>query len=105
MTSRPYRQVHLDFHTAPECTVGNRFDPEVFAQTVKEARIESLTVFSKCHHGYSYYPTTLGTMHPGLQFDLLGQQIEALRGEVAEADEDIALMQDFLARAQRGIVR
>ncbi|MCZ7540932.1 MAG: beta-galactosidase trimerization domain-containing protein [Anaerolineae bacterium] len=78
MNTRPYRQVHLDFHTAPECVVGDRFDPDAFAQTVKDARIESLTVFSKCHHGYSYYPTALGTQHPGLKFDLLGQQIEAL---------------------------
>ncbi|MBK6615945.1 acyl-ACP--UDP-N-acetylglucosamine O-acyltransferase [Ottowia sp.] len=41
----------------------------------------------------------------GLTLEAARQQIEALRGEVAEADEDIALMQDFLARAQRGIVR
>lgn len=100
MTSRPYRQVHLDFHTAPECTVGNRFDPEVFAQTVKEARIESLTVFSKCHHGYSYYPTTLGTMHPGLQFDLLGQQIEALHAAGVQCPIYYSIRWDELAGQQ-----
>ncbi|MDO5625901.1 MAG: acyl-ACP--UDP-N-acetylglucosamine O-acyltransferase [Pseudomonadota bacterium] len=33
------------------------------------------------------------------------QQIDALRGEVPEADADIALMQDFLTSATRGIVR
>ncbi|HNN32571.1 MAG TPA: acyl-ACP--UDP-N-acetylglucosamine O-acyltransferase [Ottowia sp.] len=41
----------------------------------------------------------------GLTLDAAREQIEALRGELAEADADIALMQDFLATASRGIVR
>ncbi len=41
----------------------------------------------------------------GLTLEAARQQIEALRGEVVEADADIALMQAFLASATRGIVR
>ena len=41
----------------------------------------------------------------GLTLDAARQQIDALRGEVAEADADIALMQGFLSSAARGIVR
>ncbi|MBN8558081.1 MAG: acyl-ACP--UDP-N-acetylglucosamine O-acyltransferase [Burkholderiales bacterium] len=41
----------------------------------------------------------------GLTLDAARDQIEALRGELADADADIALMQDFLATASRGIVR
>ena len=41
----------------------------------------------------------------GLTLESARQQIEALRGELPEADMDIALMQDFLASASRGIVR
>ena len=41
----------------------------------------------------------------GLTLDAARKQIEALRGELADADADIALMQDFLATASRGIVR
>ena len=41
----------------------------------------------------------------GLTLEAARQQIDALRGEVADADADIALMQDFLATATRGIVR
>ena len=41
----------------------------------------------------------------GLTLDAARQQIDALRGEVPEADTDIALMQTFLAQASRGIVR
>ena len=41
----------------------------------------------------------------GLTLEAARQQIDALRGEVAEADADIALMQGFLSSATRGIVR
>lgn len=41
----------------------------------------------------------------GLTLATAREQIEALRGEVFEADADIALMQDFLTHAARGIVR
>ena len=41
----------------------------------------------------------------GLTLEAARQKIDALRGELADADADIALMQDFLASASRGIVR
>jgi UDP-N-acetylglucosamine acyltransferase len=41
----------------------------------------------------------------GLTLEAALEQIEALRGEVEEADADVALMQEFLASARRGIVR
>ena len=75
-----FRQIHLDFHTSPHIPdVGAEFDAEEFARTLAEGRVNWVTLFAKCHHGMSYYPTKVGTMHPGLQFDLLGQQIEACR--------------------------
>ncbi|MBE2240162.1 MAG: beta-galactosidase trimerization domain-containing protein [Caldilineaceae bacterium] len=81
MNAQPlrYRQIHLDFHTSPACTdVGVDFDADRFARTLQEARVNAINIFAKCHHGYSYYPTKVGTVHPGLQIDLLGGQIEAL---------------------------
>ena len=75
------RQVHLDFHTPGNVPdVGKDFDAARFAETVRAGHVDSMTVFSRCHHGYSYHPTEVGTMHPGLGFDLLGAQIEALHG-------------------------
>ena len=41
----------------------------------------------------------------GLTLDAARQQIDALRGEVAGAGADIAVMQGFLSSAARGIVR
>ncbi|HXT36028.1 MAG TPA: alpha-amylase family protein [Chloroflexota bacterium] len=74
----PFRQVHLDFHTSPLIpSVGEDFDAEEFARTLQEAHIESVTCFATCHHGLSYYPTRVGTVHPHLKRDLLGEQVEA----------------------------
>ena len=81
--SRHLRQVHLDFHTSPHIPdVGCEFDAKVFAATMKAARVNSVTVFAKCHHGMCYYPTKTGVSHPALGGrDLLGEQIEALHRE------------------------
>ena len=47
--------VHLDFHTSPDIEgVGARFSKEKFTKTIKDAKIDSMTVFAKCHHGYTY---------------------------------------------------
>ncbi|MBM4040200.1 MAG: beta-galactosidase [Planctomycetes bacterium] len=73
-----FRQVHLDFHTSEHIPgVGARFDPEQFVAMLKRGRVNSINVFSKCHHGWSYHPTQVGAMHPSLTFDLLGAMIEA----------------------------
>ncbi|GAA1941309.1 alpha-L-fucosidase [Kitasatospora viridis] len=77
----PRRTVHLDFHTAPEIPdVGRDFDPTEFARTFREANVDSVTVFAKCHHGRLYYSTERPERHPGLSpdLDLLSAQIEAL---------------------------
>ncbi len=74
------RQVHLDFHTSGSIPkVGSRFDKKKFQQTLLDAHINSITCFSCCHHGWSYHPTKAGKMHPNLEFDLLGAQIEACK--------------------------
>jgi hypothetical protein len=77
------RQIHLDFHTSPFIPdVGCEFDAQEFARTMKKARVNSVTVFAKCHHGMCYYPTTTGVSHPAIaDRDLLGEQIEALHKE------------------------
>ncbi len=72
------RCVHLDFHMSPEIPgIGKHFSKENFQKALKEAKVESITVFAKCHNGYCYYPTKVGTMNPNLDFDLTGAWIEA----------------------------
>ena len=66
-----YRQIHLDFHTSERIPgIGSRFDPESFGRTFAEANVDSVTIFAKCHHGWSYHPTKVGKQHPNLDFDL-----------------------------------
>lgn len=94
------RQIHLDFHTSPHIPdVASEFDAREFARTFKRAHVNSVTVFAKCHHGMSYYPTKTGTRHPALRGrDLLGEMVEALHHEGIRApiyttvawEEDVA---------------
>ncbi|MNO42834.1 Beta-galactosidase GanA [compost metagenome] len=73
-----FRQVHLDYHTSEAITpVGARFDKKQFQEMLKLGNVDSVTVFSKCHHGWAYHPSEANEIHPGLSFDLLGAQIEA----------------------------
>lgn len=75
-----FRQIHLDFHTSGLIPgIGSRFNGPAFAKAFKDAHVDSVNLFAKCHHGYSYHPTTVGAEHPHLEIDLLGQQIEALQ--------------------------
>ncbi len=74
------RQVHLDFHTSENISgIGERFSKKQFQDALKLGHVESITVFSKCHHGWSYHPTKANVMHPHLKFDLLKAQIEAAK--------------------------
>ncbi len=76
----PTRQVHLDFHTSEYIPdIGKRFDKKQFQQALKTGHVNSINIFAKGHHGWSYYPTKVGNMHPKLDFDLLKAQIAACR--------------------------
>ena len=76
----PYRQIHLDFHTNAEIPgIGECFDREEFAKTLRDGHVNSINLFAKCHHGMYYYPTKIGTMHPALTFDLFGEQVRLCR--------------------------
>lgn len=80
------RCVHLDFHTSPHIErVGERFDREKFIKTVRDANVELMTVFAKCHHGYTYYPSKIAPMHPALKFNLLKEEIDAIHEAGAKA--------------------
>ncbi len=86
MAILPFRQVHLDFHTSPDIPdVGIDFDAAQFVRTLKAAAVNSVTIFARCHHGLSYYPTKVGTAHPSLRRDLLGEMIEACHKEGIQA--------------------
>ncbi len=73
-----FRQVHLDFHTSEKIPgVGSEFNADEFVETLKRAHVNSVTLFSRCHHGMIYHETRFPAKHPHLTCDLLALQIEA----------------------------
>ncbi|ETT56387.1 hypothetical protein C162_01769 [Paenibacillus sp. FSL R7-269] len=73
-----FRQVHLDFHTSEAIPgIGRDFSRAQFQSMLRTGHVDSVTVFSKCHHGWAYHPSEANEMHPELTFDLLGEMIEA----------------------------
>ena len=81
----PTRQIHLDFHTSEHIPgVGSRFSKCQFQEALQIGHVNGINIFGKGHHGWSYYPTKAGNVHPalrvdpqGVEMDLLGAQIEA----------------------------
>ncbi|WP_448540461.1 beta-galactosidase trimerization domain-containing protein [Roseiflexus sp.] len=77
---RPWRKIHLDFHNSHHIPrIGERFNPDEFGDRLRAAHVDAIVVFAKDMHGYFYYPTAYGPVHPGLSFDMLGMQVEACR--------------------------
>jgi hypothetical protein len=96
-----FRQVHLDFHTSPLITdVAVDFDASAFVQTLKDAHVNSINIFAKCHHGMAYYPSKVGPVHPGLKIDLLGEMIAACHKADILTPAYITIMWDQYAAEQ-----
>lgn len=73
-----FRQVHLDFHTSEKIPgVGSEFNANEFVEALKRAHVNSVTLFSRCHHGWIYHETRFPNKHPHLTCDLLALQIES----------------------------
>jgi hypothetical protein len=80
LPQRPWRKVHLDFHNSHHVPrIGEKFDANEFGDRLSAANVNAIVVFAKDMHGYFYYPSRFGPVHPGLDFDLLGAQVEACR--------------------------
>ncbi|MFN3401169.1 MAG: alpha-amylase family protein, partial [Ferrovibrio sp.] len=97
-TNKPirYRQIHLDFHTSEHIPgIGAAFDPDQFVGTLQAANVDSITIFAKCHHGWSYYPTKVGAPHPNLvRPDLMGDMVRALAAADIESPIYISVQWD-----------
>ncbi len=95
-----FRQVHLDFHTSELIPgIGARFEPERFADTLAAAHVNSITCFSKCHHGMIYHDTRFEARHPHLAVDLLHLQIEACHARGIRVPIYISVgLDEFMAR-------
>lgn len=79
----PFKHIHLDFHTSPHIpNVAMDFDAEEFARTLYEAKVDSINLFARDHHGLIYFDSKIHPerVHPHLtNRNLLRDQIEACR--------------------------
>ena len=74
----PWTKVHLDFHNSQHTPkIGAKFNANEWGDCLVDGNLQSIVVFAKDMHGYFYYPTKYGPVHPGLSFDLLGEQVKA----------------------------
>lgn len=77
LTGVPWTKIHQDFHNSQYVpSIGGRFDAVEYGDTLERASIDIMMVFAKDMHGYFYYPSRFGPVHPGLEFDLMQAQIE-----------------------------
>lgn len=95
-TPMRFRQIHLDFHTSEHIAgIGADFDAGEFVATLRAAHVDSITIFAKCHHGWSYYPTRVGAPHPQLaRPDLMGDMVRALNAADIECPIYISVQWD-----------
>ena len=96
-----FRQVHLDFHTSEQIPgIGSEFDTDEWIDTLKRAHVNSITVFSRCHHGMIYHDTRFPARHPHLTCNLLAKQIEACHSNDIRCPIYISVgLDEFMARA------
>ena len=68
----------VDFHTPPDISgIGKRFDKRRRHETLKAAAVNSVPLFSKCHHGRIYHPASVGKRVKGRAELVVPQPIAA----------------------------
>ena len=70
---------HFDLHTPGYVRVNTDPDVDGSARALADAGVEEIITFAKCHFGYAYYPTKIGTPHPKMVGDAFGDFQAACR--------------------------
>ena len=109
------RRICLDFHTSPHIPgIGADFDPKEFGDTMEGANVQSIQLFSRCHHGCMYYESKRfpERVHPNLvRRNLLGEQISVCKERGIQAMVYVTVQWDnftawehpeWLARDEQG---
>ena len=94
-----YRILMIDQHfpDAPYITF-SKFDAAGQIRRCRRAHVDCLHVTTKCHWGYSYYPTKAGVVHPALAGrDMVGELVREIREAGMEAVAYYCILFDNLA--------
>lgn len=94
-----FRQIHLDYHTSELMeNVGGEFDGQRFVTTLKEAHVNSVSCFARCHHGWLYYDSKRfpDAVHPNLKKrNLLLEQIKVCHENDIKVPVYISVQWDY----------
>ena len=98
---KTFRGYLIDHHSpAPPTVTFDKLDPSEYERFYKEANINNLMIYTKDHWGYSYYDTKIGTKHPGLTIDYIGEISKILKKNNIEFNAYYCLEYDTLAPSQ-----
>ena len=101
-----YRGYLMDNHLpAPPLFNFDKFNAENHMPLLKKAHVDSFMLQAKSVWGYTYYPTKVGTINPGLKCDYFGEMLEACQKEDIEVEVIQGLKQgdsdDILGAGQK----
>lgn len=92
------RMILVDFHVPPQVAeLGRGFDAAKFAEDMVKANVNVVGIYAKCHYGFSYYDTRIGTRHPGLNFDYFRSLSEACKARDLKVFAYYSVARDSLA--------
>ena len=75
-----HRQIHIDASAfGLYGGVYDDFNAETAAEMHLDAGAQVVSYFAKCLNGYSYYPTKIGSVHPNLKVDFIGEFTRELK--------------------------
>lgn len=70
---------HFDFHSHHTIRINHDPDAPGMAAALAAAGAGEIITFAKCHTGFAYYPTTVGTPHPLMRGDAFGDVVHACK--------------------------
>jgi len=75
-----FLKIHMELNVPNRANrqVGERFDMQAFKQSIKASRVQVVTLFAKDAYGNAFFQTRHGYFDPGLKFDLVKEQVDAL---------------------------
>ena len=80
------RHLQIDFHTSGDIDgIGELFDAAAFTESLKAAKVQSVNIFSKCHHSWCYFPSEVCEVHPHLKINLTRAMVDAAHAAGAKA--------------------
>jgi hypothetical protein len=78
MPDTAVRSLEIGTVTAPEVRF-DEVDVDYLMKSASDAGVQCVMIYTMEHWGYALYPTKVGYVHPNLNYDYVGRQVEAAR--------------------------